>query len=74
MKWLPGIALAAAAAVLSWGIHALIPATPLLTAAVALGIIVAQIPALRPALAGPLKPGLGWRPRSSCASASCCSG
>ncbi|AMB59127.1 YeiH family protein [Microterricola viridarii] len=59
MKWLPGIALAAAAALLSWGIHALIPAVPLLTAAVALGIIVAQIPALRPALGGPLKAGLG---------------
>lgn len=31
---------------------------PLLTAAVALGIVVGQIPALRPALAGPLSPGM----------------
>lgn len=56
--WLPGVAAAAAAALLAWLIHALIPAVPLLTAAVALGIIVAQIPALQAPLAGVLAPGL----------------
>lgn len=44
---------------MAWGVHTLIPAVPLLTASVALGIIVAQIPSLRPALDGALKPGLG---------------
>jgi uncharacterized integral membrane protein (TIGR00698 family) len=43
----------------AWAIHALVPAIPLLTASVALGIIVAQIPALRPAIGGVFKPGLG---------------
>ncbi|KQW06149.1 hypothetical protein ASC66_06305 [Leifsonia sp. Root4] len=58
MKWLPGVSLAASAALLSWAIHALIPAIPLLTAAVALGIIVGQIPAARHPLNGVLAPGL----------------
>lgn len=58
MKWLPGVSLAAAAALLSWAIHALVPAIPLLTAAVALGIIVGQIPAARRPLNGVLAPGL----------------
>lgn len=44
---------------MAWGVHTLIPAVPLLTASVALGIIVAQIPSLRPAVDGVLKPGLG---------------
>ena len=56
--WLSGVLIAAAAALAAWGIHALVPAVPLLTAAVALGIIVGQIPAARPALAGVLAPGL----------------
>ncbi|RZU65962.1 putative integral membrane protein (TIGR00698 family) [Microterricola gilva] len=58
MKWLPGVALAGAAALVAWAIHALIPAIPLLTAAVAIGIIVGQIPAARGALNGILAPGL----------------
>ena len=49
------MALAAAAA---WGVHTAIPGIPLLTMAVVLGIIVGQIPAARPALAGALAPGL----------------
>lgn len=53
------MAVAAAAALVAWGIHAAIPAVPLLTAAVALGIAVAQVPAARGALTGVLKPGLG---------------
>ena len=58
MKWLPGVALAGAAALVSWAIHALVPAIPLLTAAVALGIVVGQIPAARGPLNGILAPGL----------------
>jgi uncharacterized integral membrane protein (TIGR00698 family) len=57
--WLPGVLAAAAAALTAWGIHALVPAIPLLTAAVALGIIAAQLPFVRPALTGILAPGLG---------------
>lgn len=57
-RWPPGIAAAAAAALLAWGIHALVPAVPLLTAAVALGILVAQLPFGRAALSGRLAPGL----------------
>jgi uncharacterized integral membrane protein (TIGR00698 family) len=56
--WLPGVGVAAVAALAAWGIHALVPAVPLLTAAVALGILVAQIPAVHPALSGILAPGL----------------
>ncbi|RII98414.1 putative sulfate exporter family transporter, partial [Clavibacter michiganensis subsp. insidiosus] len=54
----PGLGAAAAAALVAWGVHALVPAIPLLTVAVALGIVAAQIPAARPALTGALKPGL----------------
>lgn len=56
--WLPGVASAAGAALLAWGIHTLVPAIPLLTAAVALGIIVAQIPTARQSIAGVRAPGL----------------
>lgn len=56
--WLPGVLAAAAAALTAWGIHALVPAIPLLTAAVALGIIAAQLPFARPSLTGALAPGL----------------
>jgi uncharacterized integral membrane protein (TIGR00698 family) len=54
----PGIAACAAAAVLAWAVHAAVPAVPMLTAAVALGILVAQLPAARPLLSGSLAPGL----------------
>jgi len=56
--WLAGVLLAAAGGLLAWGIHALVPAIPLLTAAVGLGIVVAQVPAARLSLLGPLAPGL----------------
>ena len=56
--WLSGVLAAAAAALLARGVHALVPAIPLLTAAVALGIIIAQLPFARPALTGILAPGL----------------
>lgn len=54
----PGVTVAAIAAVVSWLLHLAVPAVPLLTAAVALGIVVGQVPALRPALDGGLRPGL----------------
>ena len=56
--WLPGVIVAAAAALVSWALHSLVPAAPLLTIAVVLGIIAGQVPALRGALTGPLAPGL----------------
>lgn len=55
---MPGLAIAAGAAALAAGIHLLVPAVPLLTAAVALGILVAQVPAARTVLTGTLAPGL----------------
>lgn len=56
--WIAGVVISAAAALLAWGIHVLIPAIPLLTAAVALGIVVAQIPPGRREIVGSLAPGL----------------
>jgi uncharacterized integral membrane protein (TIGR00698 family) len=57
-RWLPGVAVAGLAALAAWGIHALVPSVPLLTAAVALGIVAGQLPAVRGALTGVLAPGL----------------
>jgi uncharacterized integral membrane protein (TIGR00698 family) len=54
----PGLVVAASAALIAWLAHLAFPAVPILTAAVALGIVVGQIPALRPALTGGLAPGL----------------
>ncbi|TFB65861.1 YeiH family protein [Cryobacterium sp. Hz9] len=56
--WLRGVLVAALAALAAWGVHAAVPAIPLLTVAVVLGIVAGQIPAARPALAGALAPGL----------------
>lgn len=58
IPWLPGVVAAGAAALLSWGIHWAVPAIPLLTSAVTLGIIVGQLPFARTALTGTLAPGL----------------
>jgi uncharacterized integral membrane protein (TIGR00698 family) len=60
----PGLAVAAGAALLAWLAHLALPAVPLLTAAVALGIVVGQVPALRPTLGGALAPGLRFAARS----------
>lgn len=57
-RWLPGVIAAGAAALVAWGIHWMLPAVPLLTAAVALGIVVGQLPFARRALTGSLAPGL----------------
>ena len=56
--WIQGVLAAAVAALAAWGIHALVPALPLLTIAVALGIVVGQIPGLGPLLSGAWAPGL----------------
>jgi uncharacterized membrane protein YadS len=55
---MPGLALAASAALIAWLVHLALPAVPILTAAVALGIIVGQVPALQPRLSGAFAPGL----------------
>jgi uncharacterized integral membrane protein (TIGR00698 family) len=55
---LPGLAAAATAVVVAFAVHALAPAVPLLTASVALGILVAQLPFVRRMLDGSLAPGL----------------
>lgn len=58
MRFLPGLIVAGVAAAIGWGIHTVLPAVPLLTAVVVLGIIVGQIPAARAWLDGILSPGL----------------
>ncbi|UCR89205.1 YeiH family protein [Mycetocola spongiae] len=59
-KLLPGILAAAIAAALAHLLHLAIPAVPTLTAAVALGIIAANIPAGARFLDGILAPGIGF--------------
>jgi uncharacterized integral membrane protein (TIGR00698 family) len=56
--WAPGLAAAAVALVVAWGVHSLVPAVPILTMCVLLGVVVAQIPRARPAVDGALAPGL----------------
>jgi uncharacterized integral membrane protein (TIGR00698 family) len=58
LAWLPGLAVCGLAAAVAWAVHWLVPAVPLLTAAVVLGIVVGQLPVARPALLGRLAPGL----------------
>ncbi|AZQ71793.1 putative sulfate exporter family transporter [Streptomyces luteoverticillatus] len=55
---LPGLAMAAAGVALSWGTHRLVPAVPMLTAAVVLGIAAAHLPGVRTRVRGIGKPGL----------------
>ncbi|MET0976054.1 MAG: putative sulfate exporter family transporter [Leifsonia sp.] len=55
---LAGLTAAALATLVAWGIHLAVPAIPILTAVVALGIVVGQVPAARPFLDGALAPGL----------------
>ncbi len=58
MKALPGVLLAALGAAAGYGVHALLPGLPWLTASLILGVIVGCIPPFRPSLDGVLKPGL----------------
>ncbi|MEU1312905.1 putative sulfate exporter family transporter [Streptomyces cinnamoneus] len=55
---LPGLAMAAAGVGLAWSVHWLVPAVPMLTAAVVLGIAAAHLPVVRPRVRGLGKPGL----------------
>jgi len=62
-SWLWGIAVSAGGAAAGFGIHALFPVVPWLTAAIVLGVIVGSIGPARPALDGVLKPGLAQSSR-----------
>jgi uncharacterized integral membrane protein (TIGR00698 family) len=61
--WLPGIAVAAVGAAAGFGIHALFPVAPWLTASIVLGVVVGSVKPARPALDGVLKPGLAQASR-----------
>ncbi|MFI7006088.1 YeiH family protein [Streptomyces sp. NPDC050145] len=54
----PGLALAAAGVAVAYGIHRLLPAVPMLTAAVVLGIAAAHLPVTAPLVRGAARPGL----------------
>lgn len=56
----PGLALAAAGVLLAWGVHLLLPAVPLLTAALVLGIAAAHLPGVRPFVVRTGRPGLSF--------------
>ncbi|MGW7086514.1 YeiH family protein [Streptomyces sp. NPDC054871] len=55
---LPGLALAALGVAVAWATHALIPAIPMLTAAVVLGLAAAHVPGIRAVVRGRGKAGL----------------
>lgn len=55
---LPGLALAAIGVATAWATHALIPAVPMLTAAVVLGLAAAHVPGVRAVVRGRGKAGL----------------
>ncbi|WP_291052325.1 putative sulfate exporter family transporter [Herbiconiux sp.] len=61
--WLPGILVAGVAAAVAFGVHLLLPAVPMLTAAVGLGMIAGQIPAAQRILDRLLKPGIALAAR-----------
>ncbi len=63
-RLLPGIIWAVAATVLAGCVHVLLPTVPVLTLAVAFGIIVGQIRPLRLHIEGPWAPGLGFSAKS----------
>ncbi|MCS5499382.1 putative sulfate exporter family transporter [Cnuibacter physcomitrellae] len=62
-SWMPGVLVAAAAALLAWLLHLALPVLPMLTIAVALGMVVGQIPATQRLLDGVLKPGIAQASR-----------
>jgi uncharacterized integral membrane protein (TIGR00698 family) len=61
---LPGLSAAVIVVAVAFALHAALPAVPVLTASVGLGIFVAQLPALRFWLDGPLAPGLRFAART----------
>lgn len=64
VRLLPGLVAAGAAVLAAFCVHALVPAVPLLTASVALGILVAQMPPVRRWLDGALFAGLRFSAKS----------
>ncbi|MFJ3909903.1 YeiH family protein [Streptomyces vinaceus] len=54
----PGLGMAAAGVLVAWGVHRLVPAVPMLTASVVLGIAVAHLPGVRDLVRGAARPGL----------------
>ncbi|MEA9985586.1 putative sulfate exporter family transporter [Subtercola vilae] len=62
-RWGAGVVVAGVAALVALGIHSLVPAVPLLTAAVGLGMIAGQIPASQRLLDTVLKPGIALAAR-----------
>lgn len=54
----PGLGLAAAGTLVAWCVHEMVPAVPMLTASVVLGIAAAHLPGLRGVVRGPARPGL----------------
>ncbi|MFD6913784.1 YeiH family protein [Streptomyces virginiae] len=54
----PGLAMAAGGALTAWCVHRLVPAVPMLTASVVLGIAVAHLPGLRTFVRAAARPGL----------------
>lgn len=54
----PGLALAAIGVAAAFGVNASVPAVPVLTAAVALGVVVAHLPGVAPLVRGVARPGL----------------
>lgn len=57
-RLVPGLAVALSAFLVSWAVHLLVPAIPILTSCVLLGIVVGQIRPLRSRLDGAWGPGL----------------
>ncbi|WP_317985819.1 putative sulfate exporter family transporter [Streptomyces sp. 5-10] len=55
-----GLGLAAAGVAAAWGVHRLLPAVPLLTAAVVLGIVAAHLPGARGLVRGVCRAGLSF--------------
>ncbi|GAA1170942.1 putative integral membrane protein (TIGR00698 family) [Kitasatospora gansuensis] len=59
----PGLALAATGVATAWCLHRLLPAVPMLTLAVLLGVTAGQLPGLRVLVTGPAKAGLALAAR-----------
>ncbi|WP_439946102.1 YeiH family protein [Streptomyces sp. BBFR109] len=57
---LPGLAVAAAGVALAWTVHRVLPAVPLLTAAIVLGVAAAHLPGPRAVVRGVARPGLSF--------------
>jgi uncharacterized integral membrane protein (TIGR00698 family) len=63
MRLLPGLAVAAGGLGVAYLVHALVPALPVLTVCVLVGLLIGQLPALQAPLDGALKPGLALSSR-----------